>query len=332
MLNNKFKKYFFYAIFILSIFILIFFYLQNKLAKTPVIWQFDRLIFSAVEYQNYQKLLQEYNNLEYYYKEKKHIYLLNEYDHFDIFKYKFKNFEQLNNYLGIFNNTYERNLKIDQRDIIYNIIRPDTKFHLKYYGNDIEKFNEFVEFMNNSIKEELLIKMIDNQKIINENFIFSKKVLNKKLNDNYLFYRIIYLYNLSYFLNLKFIPTYNNDKNLIMGKCFYYLGYQHKYSEISQMIEIISKNQNYIFDDFNKCFLDSEKKDIERLRLNLNDSFLRVIMIANKKLIHADYLKNKSKVTYMKVVLNILTMLLLIVAAFIYRNQIYLFFKKFLKK
>ena len=328
MLTNKTKKFPFFVIFALSIFILIFLFLQNKFSKNPHIWDFERLAFNQPELLAYQEILQEYNHFIFNYTKKKHNYSLNEYYNYFFFENKFKNFEELNNYLIEYNNFYKKNLQIKKKDIIYVKIKPDTKFQLRYYGNDVEKLNEFIEFMNNSIKSKLLAQLIQQQKNINQNVIYDDQKVFDNLKKDYFFHRLIYLNNLEFQLKNKTRKTLTIKKS---NECLYYLGFQHEYSEIPQIIKIILENKNYVFKQFNECMEDNVKKKIENLSSDLNNSFLNSITSLNEKIIHINILKeNKYSTAFTKTILNIFSFIILIFAIFFYRNHISFFIKKIL--
>jgi len=327
MLTNKTKKFFF-AIFVLSIFILIFFFLQNNFSKKAHIWNFERLTFNAPEIIRYQKSLQEYNQFIFNYKKNKHNYSLNEYYNYFFFENKFKNFEELNNYLIEYNNFYGKNLQIKKKDIVYVKIKPDAKFDLRYYGDDVEKFDEFIEFMINSIKNKLLDQLLQQQKIVIQNVIYDDQIVFDNIKKDYFFHRSLYLNNLEFQLKNKTRENLTDEKN---NECLYYLGFQHKYSEIPQMIKIILENKNYVFKDFNKCMEDEKKNTVENLRSDLNNSFLNAIMLLNKELIRTNIIKeNKYSSAFIKTILNIFSFIILILSIFFYRKHISFFIKKIL--
>lgn len=324
MLTNK-TRWVFFSTLILLVFIIIFFFLKNYSPQKAHTWDFERLTFNRPELIAYNQTLQEYNQTIFNYSKKKHTYSLNEYYNYFFFENKFNNFEELNNYLIEYNNIYKKNLQIKKKDIAYVKIKPDAKFQLRYYGDDVEKFDEFIEFMNNSIKNKILDQLFQQQKIVIQNVIYDEQAVLDYLKKYFFFQRSIYLNNLEFQLKNKTLENLTDKKN---NKCLYYLGFQHTYSEIPQLIISISENKNYVFKEYNECIKDNEKKKAKKLSSDLNNSFLNAIISLNKEIIRTNIIKKKKHTsTFIKDILKIVTIFSLAFVAFAYRKKISLFFK-----
>lgn len=330
-MNTTLKKKHFLIIVILLIFTLNLFFFSKKLFKSVNVFQFERLSLSDQKIQSYIINLNETNELILNSEIKNQLIFLNDYKFYNYFENKFEDFEKLNNYLFNYNNINKKDFKINKEDISYIKIKSDS-FQLRYYGDDLVKFTDFINFMNQSIKNELITQTKKSQLIISKNIIFEEKKFLEILNRDYLFYESLYLYNLKFLSNNKnksyLIPSINK-----LG-CLYFLGFQHENSEIQSKIEIFLKNRSsYILKDFETCKIDQRKKELERMNLEVHLNFIQAIEVMNSKLINVKQFNvNRFTLILINKFFMIFTIIFLILFLFFYNDAFIYFTKKNLNK
>ena len=200
-----------HCIIILILLILIFFSLRNLLFKNSYVWQLSKLSYEDANFGPYHDSLKQYNKIIFKYNENKEQLLLYEYKTYYNFDDKFKDHKKLNDYLVKYNNLYKKNLKISKKDINFLQVKNGI-FQLRYYGNDLKSFSHFIEFMIDSIKNEIIIDAIKKQNELTKNLnsLINKQSIIKLISKDELFYQNIYLSNLKFQLE--------NDNYLILDE------------------------------------------------------------------------------------------------------------------
>jgi len=326
-LNTTLKKKYFFVIVILLIFTLNLFFFSKKLFQSVNVFQFTRLSLSDEKIQLYIASLNQTNQLISNSEITNKVNFLNDYTFYNYFENKFKDFKKINNYLLKYNNINKKNFKINKEDINFIKIKSDS-FQLRYYGDDLVNFTDFINFINQSIKNELITEIKKSQLIISKKIIFEEKKFLQILNRDYLFYKALYLDNLKILLNNKnksYLPHSINE----LG-CYYFLGFQHENSEIQSKIEIFLKNRsNYILKDFENCKVDQRKKELEKLNFEVHLNFIQAIEVMSHELIMVKQFNvNRFILTLINKFFMIVTIISLILFLFFYKNEIYLFYKK----
>jgi hypothetical protein len=321
-----------HCIIILILLILIFFSLRSLLFKNSYVWQLSELSYEDANFGPYHNSLKQYNEIIFKYNENKEQLFFYEYKNYYNFEDKFKDHNKLNDYLVKYNNLFKKNLKILKKDINFLQVKNGI-FQLRYYGNDLISFSQFIEFMIESIKNEIIIDAIKKQNELTKNLnsLINKQSIIKLISKDELFYQNIYLSNLKF--------QQENDNYLILDElinkntieCIYYLGFQHEHSEIPNKIKFfLEEKDNYILNDFYECKYTMAKKETEKFNLELYNNFLNTIYIINDSSINKKISENDKSV-YIKKIFQLLFIFILILFLFFYKNNIYLFFIKIIK-